>query len=360
LQAFDRAMRIAQVAPLFESVPPKLYGGTERVVSWLTEALVRRGHDVTLFAAADSRTAARLVASCPRAMRVDPASPDATALHVIQLGEVFARARDFDLIHCHVDYPAFPFGRLVETPVVHTLHGRLDVGWLERVFTAFPDTPLVSISAAQRVAVRHLDLNWIATVYHGLPVEHIPFRRESDGYLAFLGRISPEKRPDLAIEVAKRVGLPLKIAAKIDRPDRAYFEREIRPLLDDPLIEFVGEVADAAKYEFLGGALCLLFPIDWPEPFGLVMIESLACGTPVVGRPCGSVPEVVRGGETGFIADTVEELVAAVKRIDVIDRGRCREDVCARFSVERMTDDYERVYSASSARRSAARRRART
>jgi glycosyltransferase involved in cell wall biosynthesis len=337
-------MRIAQVAPLYESVPPKLYGGTERVVSWLTEALVRRGHDVTLFASGDSRTAGRLVAPSARAIRFDEERPNPVALHTIELGQAFERAGDFDVIHCHVDYLAFPFGRLVPTPVVHTLHGRLDLDHLTRVFTAFPHTPLVSISEAQRTPVKHLGLNWIDTVYHGLPLEHIPFRPEPDGYLAFLGRISPEKRVDLAIEVAKRVGLPLRIAAKIDAADRPYFERDIVPLLDDPLIEFLGEVSDDRKFEFLGGATALLFPVDWPEPFGIVMIEAMACGTPTVARRCGSVPEVLQDGHTGFIGDSLEELVAAVKRIDVIDRARCREEARARFSVEIMTDRYEAVY----------------
>jgi glycosyltransferase involved in cell wall biosynthesis len=337
-------MRIAQVAPLYESVPPKLYGGTERVVSWLTEALVRRGHDVTLFASGDSRTSARLVAPCARALRLDPAGRDPTALHAVEIGQVLAQAAEFDLIHCHVDFLAVPFGRLVSTPVLHTLHGRLDVDAIATVFAAFPDTPVVSISDAQRTAVEDLGLNWVATVHHGLPVEQIPFRQDPDGYLAFLGRISPEKRPDLAIAVAKRVGLPLKIAAKVDRSDRAYFEREIRPLLDDPGIEFVGELGDDVKHDFLGRALCLLFPVDWPEPFGVVLIEALACGTPVVARSCGSVPEILRAGATGFIADTVEEFVAAVKRVDLIDRARCREDALARFSADRMADDYEAVY----------------
>jgi glycosyltransferase involved in cell wall biosynthesis len=337
-------MRIAQVAPLYECVPPALYGGTERVVSWLTETLVARGHEVTLFASGDSRTRGRLVAPCRRALRLDPAHPDPIALHTIELAQVFGRAADFDVIHCHVDVLALPFGRLVSTPVVHTLHGRLDLAWLRDVFSEFSDVPLVSISDAQRAPLAGLALDWRATVSHGLPVEHIPFRREPDQYLAFVGRMSREKRPDVAIAVAKQAGLPLKMAAKIDDPDREYFEREIRPLLDEPFIEFVGEVGDADKYDFLGGALALLFPIDWPEPFGIVMIEALACGTPVVARPCGSVPEVLLDGETGFVADTVEEFVAAVKRLDLIDRERCRKRAETMFSIARMTDDYEAVY----------------
>lgn len=338
-------MRIAQIAPLYESVPPRLYGGTERVVSWLTEELVRRGHEVTLFAPGDSRTAARLVAPYPRGLRLDPSPPDAVAVHVIELAQAFERAADFDILHSHVDYLAFPFARLVRTPVVHTLHGRLDLRHLVRLFAQFPEAPLVSISNDQRRALATLELNWLSTVPHGLPVDDIPWRpAPRGGYLAFLGRMSREKRPDLAIEVAKSVGLPLRIAAKVDDPDRRYFDREIRPLLNHPLVEFIGEVDEQQKWEFLGDARCLLFPIDWPEPFGLAMIEALACGTPVVARPCGSVPEVIRDGEVGFLGETVEQLAAAVKRVDVLDRARCRRYAETRFSVSAMTEQYEEVY----------------
>jgi glycosyltransferase involved in cell wall biosynthesis len=337
-------MRIAQVAPLYESVPPKLYGGTERVVSWLTDELVRRGHDVTLFAAGDSETDARLVAGRPRALRLEAAGIDATWAHSLQLGEVFSRARDFDVIHCHVDFLGFPFGRRVATPTVHTLHGRLDVRHLRFLLEEFTDVPLVSISDAQRRPVADLPLAWQATVPHGLPHEGIPFRADTGDYIVFLGRISPEKRPDLAIAVARRLGIPIRLAAKIDTEDRPYFEREIRPLLDDPLVEFLGEVSGAAKYDLLGGARCLLFPIDWPEPFGLAMIEALACGTPVVARPCGSVPEIVEDGVTGWLGDTVDDLARAVKRVDVIDRARCRAAVERRFSVTAMAERYEAVY----------------
>jgi glycosyltransferase involved in cell wall biosynthesis len=337
-------MRIAQLAPPFESVPARLYGGTERVVSWLTEELVRRGHEVTLFASGDSRTAARLVPVCRRALRLDPSRPDPAAVLTIALGEAFARAGEFDLIHAHVDYPAFPFGRLVRTPVVHTMHGRLDLRHIERVFQAFGDVPVVSISDSQREPLARLAVRWMATVHHGLPVDAIPFRPEPGRYLAFIGRISPEKRVDLAIAVARRVGLPLRIAAKVDPSDQAYFERDIRPLLDHPLIEFVGEIGDDEKPAFLGEAIALVFPIDWPEPFGLAMIEALACGTPVVARPFGAVPEVVRDGVTGFTGDSVEELARAVKRIDVIDRARCRREAEERFSVRAMADGYEAVY----------------
>lgn len=339
-------MRIAQVAPLYESVPPRLYGGTERVVSWLADELVERGHEVTLFASGDSRTHARLVSAWPRALRLDPAQPDPFALHTLELAQAFSRADDFDVVHCHVDYLAFPYGRLVSTPVVHTLHGRLDLRPLIHVLTELREVPLVSISDSQREPLTGLDLNWVATVHHGLPMRDVPaVTTASDGrYLVFLGRMSAEKRPDLAIAVAKRAGLPLIMAAKVDRPDREYFEREIRPQLGHPLIEYIGEVSDAEKWRLLGDALALLFPIDWPEPFGLAMIEALACGTPVVARPCGAVPEIVRDGEVGFLADTVDELVAAVKRVDVIDRARCRRWAEAQFSVGVMADHYESVY----------------
>jgi len=339
-------MRIAQVAPLYESVPPRLYGGTERVVSWLADELVQRGHEVTLFASGDSRTHARLVSAWPRALRLDPAQPDPFALHTLELAQAFSRADDFDVVHCHVDYLAFPYGRLVSTPVVHTLHGRLDLRPLIHVLTELREVPLVSISESQREPLAGLDLNWVATVHHGLPMRDVPaVTTASDGrYLVFLGRMSAEKRPDLAIAVAKRAGLPLIMAAKVDRPDREYFEREIRPQLGHPLIEYIGEVSDAEKWRLLGDALALLFPIDWPEPFGLAMIEALACGTPVVARPCGAVPEIVRDGEVGFLADTVDELVAAVKRVDVIDRARCRRWAEAQFSVGVMADHYESVY----------------
>jgi len=339
-------MRIAQVAPLYESVPPRLYGGTERVVSWLADELVQRGHEVTLFASGDSRTHARLVSAWPRALRLDPAQPDPFALHTLELAQAFSRADDFDVVHCHVDYLAFPYGRLVSTPVVHTLHGRLDLRPLIHVLTELREVPLVSISDSQREPLAGLDLNWDATVHHGLPMQDVPaVTTASDGrYLVFLGRMSAEKRPDLAIAVAKRAGLPLIMAAKVDRPDREYFEREIRPQLGHPLIEYIGEVSDAEKWRLLGDALALLFPIDWPEPFGLAMIEALACGTPVVARPCGAVPEIVRDGEVGFLADTVDELVAAVKRVDVIDRARCRRWAEAQFSVGVMADHYESVY----------------
>jgi glycosyltransferase involved in cell wall biosynthesis len=348
-------MRIAQVAPLYEAVPPTLYGGTERVVSLLTEELVRRGHDVTLFASGDSITAANLVAVTKRALRLDGTSRELLAAEIIrQLDLVFGNAGDFDLIHCHVDYLAYPFSGLVATPTLHTVHGRLDLPYLAPVYRQFTRVPLVSISDAQRVPLAGIGVTWAGTVHHGLAPERFAFSPEPDGYLAFLGRLSPEKQPDVAIEVAKRAGLPLRIAAKVDAADREYFDRVVAPLLDDPLIDFIGEIGDGDKAAFLGGARALLFPIDWPEPFGLVMIEALACGTPVVARPCGSVPEVVRPGVSGFIGDTVADLVDAVKRIDTIDRARCRRDFERRFSVARMVDDYEAVYRRACARPRAA------
>ncbi len=339
-------MRIAQVAPLYESVPPRLYGGTERVVSWLTEELVRRGHDVTLFASRDSRTMARLVAPCERAVRLDPSRPDAITLHMLEISDVLAQAEGFDVLHCHLESLALPLGTLARCPTVHTLHGRIDVHHMVRLLGHYRHVPLVSISDAQRRPVADLDLNWQATVHHGLPLEMVPFDPDGGrgGYLAFLGRVSPEKRPDLAIAVAKQLERPLVMAGKIDHADRSYFESEIRPLLDHPLIEFIGELGQAQTFQFLSDALCLLFPIDWPEPFGLVMIEAMACGTPVIARPCGSVPEVICDGVTGYIADTVDEMVGAVKRLDLIERSACRAHVERRFSVGAMADRYEEVY----------------
>jgi glycosyltransferase involved in cell wall biosynthesis len=348
-------MRIAQVAPLFESVPPRLYGGTERVVSDLTEELVRRGHEVTLFASGDSCTTATLVPVVDRALRFGADTRDLlTAEFARQMGMVFSRAADFDVIHCHVDYLAFPFSMLTRTRTVHTIHGRLDLPHLVPVYRQFNTVPLVSISDAQRAPLEAVGVHWAGTVYHGLPTERYAFSPEDRGYLAFLGRISPEKQPDLAIEIARRVGLPIKIAAKIDAVDREYYERTVAPLLDDPLVEYLGEIGDADKAAFLGSARALLFPIDWPEPFGLVMIEAMACGTPIVARPCGSVPEVVVDGRTGFVGSSLVELADAVKRIDEIDRAECRRHVEAHFSVERMAEDYEAVYRRLGARRRAA------
>jgi glycosyltransferase involved in cell wall biosynthesis len=336
-------VRIAQVAPLAEPVPPTHYGGTERVVSYLTEELVRRGHDVTLFASGDSRTSARLVAVCPRALRLAGGVDDASSAQIDQIAQVLARAGDFDVIHSHVDYVGFPLATAVSTPSVHTLHGRLDRPYLRPIYWQFRDLAFVSISDAQRAPLADLDLRWAGTVHHGMPLEGYSFSPTPGQYLAFLGRTSPEKGVDRAIAIAKRAEVHLKIAAKVDPADRAYFEQTIRPLLDHPLIEFMGEIGGEAKRELLASALALLFPIDWPEPFGLVMIEAMACGTPVIARPFGSVPEVVAPG-TGLLGDTTDELVAAVHRVHMIDRAACRRHVERSFTVKRMVDRYEAIY----------------
>jgi glycosyltransferase involved in cell wall biosynthesis len=335
-------VKIAQVAPLYESVPPKLYGGTERVVSYLTEELVRQGHDVTLFASGDSLTSARLVPCSSEALRLSSTCVDSLAPHIVMLEEVYRRADRFDVIHFHIDYLHYPLSRRYGVPHVTTLHGRLDVPELLLVYDEFGDMPVVSISDSQRRPLAHN--NWQATVYHGLPRNLLTYQPQPQGYLAFLGRISPEKRVDRAIEIAIRAGLPLKIAAKVDAVDHDYFDEEIKSLLKHPLVEFIGEVGGAEKDTFLGNARALLFPIDWPEPFGLVMIESLACGTPVVAWRCGSVPEVIDDGVTGFIIDDLDQAVRAVERISTISRAGCREVFERRFSAERMARDYLAVY----------------
>ena len=340
----SRLLRIAQVAPLYERVPPALYGGTERVVSYLTEELVARGHHVTLFASGDSRTKAKLVAPTARALRLDGQPRDDLAFHILELARVFEHPCDFDIIHCHVGHLAFPFARLAGASTIHTLHGRLDLPDTFPVFKHFRDQPLVSISHAQRQPFKGLGVNWVGTVYHGLPLDQFPYSRRGGDYLAFLGRISPEKRPDLAIALAKRLGVPLKIAAKVDPVDRVYFQREIEPLLGHPLVDYIGEINDHDKPGFLGAARALVFPIDWPEPFGLVLIEALACGTPVIARRRGSVPELVLHGRTGFIVDTLEDMEQAVRSLDRIERAECRRDVETRFCVERMVDGYEAIY----------------
>jgi glycosyltransferase involved in cell wall biosynthesis len=334
-------MKIAQVAPLTESVPPKFYGGTERVVSHLVEELVRRRHEVTLFASGDSRTSARLVPVTDGALRLSGCQ-DAIAPHVLMLEHVMRRASDFDIIHFHVAPLHFPLARRSVTPHVTTLHGRLDLSELAPLFREYQDIPCVSISDAQRAPLPQA--NWVATVKHGLPSHLLSFEPGPGSYLAFLGRISPEKRVDRAIAIARAARQPLRIAAKVDPADSRYFEREIRPLLDDPLVDFIGEIDDHRKREFLSQARALLFPIDWPEPFGLVMIEALACGTPVVAFRGGSVDEVLDDGLTGFIVETVEEAVAAVGRVDAIDRRTCRAVFEQRFSVGRMAEQYLEVY----------------
>ena len=338
-------MRIAQVAPLIESVPPRFYGGTERIVSYLTEELVRQGHQVTLFASGDSVTRAELVACTNQALRMQPEVRDALPYLIIAIDQVRRRAHEFDVLHFHIDYLHFPLFRASGRSTVTTLHGRLDLPDLLPVFAAFPEMSLVSISDHQRRPLPHL--RWLRTIHHGLPGDLYPFAAVPTGdYLAFLGRICPEKRPDRAIEIARRAGIPLKIAAKVDRVDETYFADVVRPLLRDPLIEFVGEIGEAEKASLLGGARGLLFPIDWPEPFGLVMIEAMACGTPVIAYRCGSVPEVIEEGITGYIVDGIEGAVAAVDRVGMLDRAVIRQRFEERFSVERMAKDYLAVYHA--------------
>ena len=335
-------MRIAQVAPLYESVPPKYYGGTERIASYLTEELVRQGHDVTLFASGDSVTKARFVSGCRRSLRLDKHCVDQMAHHVVMLEQVYRRAAEFDVIHFHVDYLHFGLSRRESVTRVTTLHGRLDLPDLIPLYQEFRDEPVVSISTSQRTPIPWA--NWQATVYHGLPEDLYTFRPGPGSYLAFLGRISPEKRVDRAIEIARRVGMPLRVAAKVDAVDEEYFATTIEPLLDHPLIEFVGEIGDAEKDEFLGNASMLLFPIDWPEPFGLVMIEAMACGTPVIAYSNGSVPEVMEQGRTGFIVDSLEEAIEAVRHVPQLSRERCREIFEQRFTAERMAHECVRVY----------------
>jgi glycosyltransferase involved in cell wall biosynthesis len=336
-------MRIAQVAPLYESVPPQAYGGTERVVSYLTEELVRQGHEVTLFAAGDSVTAAELVAGCERSLRTHDACRDPLAHHYVMLERVIQRASDFDVVHFHIDYLHFPISRRIGVPFVTTLHGRLDLPDLQPVYDEFTETPLVSISDAQRAPLPQA--NFVRTVHHGLPqdLHHPSF--ESGGYFAFLGRISPEKRVDRAITIAKELGVPLKIAAKVDAADRVYYEREIAPMLDDSLVEFIGEIGEHEKGDFLRGARALLFPIDWPEPFGLVMIEAMACGTPVVAFRHGSVPEILDHGVSGFIVDDLDAATDAARRTREIERRACRAAFERRFSVERQANTYLEVYA---------------
>jgi glycosyltransferase involved in cell wall biosynthesis len=335
-------MRIAQVAPLIESVPPKHYGGTERIVSYLTEELVRAGHEVTLFASGDSVTSARLIASCQRSLRKNERCKDPVAREILLVDHVIEHVDDFDLIHFHTGYLHFPVCRYLPVPHVTTLHGRLDMPDLVPVFDRFRNEPLISISDAQRQPLPRA--NWEATIYHGLPKDLFVFQPNRGKYLAFLGRISSEKRVDRAIEIAKRASMPLKIAAKVDRADRRYFKRDIEPLLSQSHVEWVGEISDQQKNEFLGNAYALLFPIDWPEPFGLVMIEAMACGTPVIAYERGSVPEVLDDGVTGFIVQDLDKAVKAVNRVRNVSRSRCREVFERRFAVTRMASDYVYVY----------------
>lgn len=338
-------MRIAQIAPLFEPVPPPRYGGTERVVHWLVEELVRRGHDVTLFASGDSRTSARLAPVWPRALRLSGnplEQPD--ALHTAAIHQALAMEPAFDVIHSHVDWVGLPFA--ASGPIVTTLHGRLDLPEIQAIARAFPGAPLVSISEDQRVPLRFA--NFLATVHHGLPLDGVPFVRRPDDYVAFVGRISRCKRPDIAIRAACDARVPLKIAAKVrgNREDEEYWHRVMEPLLAEcpDTVEFVGEIGDAHKAEFMGRARALLFPVEWPEPFGLVAIEAMSFGTPVIATPRGALPEIVKDGRTGFIVNGLEEMVGAIRAADAIDRAECRRHVEERFGVSRMVDDYERVY----------------
>jgi glycosyltransferase involved in cell wall biosynthesis len=335
-------MRIAQIAPLAEAVPPKRYGGTERVVSFLTEELVRQGHEVTLFASADSRTSAKLVSCCRTAVRLDESVNDHVPYTLLMLDRVRECADQFDILHFHIELQHFPLFQDIASRTVTTLHGRLDAKELSPFYARFSQFPLVSISQDQRRPLP--PVSWAGTVYHGLPLDLLPFSPAAKGgYLAFLGRISPEKRPDRAIEIAKRSGVPLRIAAKIDDQHKEYFEEHIRPQLDNPLIEFVDEIGDSAKGEFLGQARALLFPIDWPEPFGLVMIEAMACGTPVIAYAEGSVPEII-DESTGFIVNNTDEAVQAVSRLDELDRAAIRGRFEERFSARRMAENYVEIY----------------
>jgi glycosyltransferase involved in cell wall biosynthesis len=336
-------MKIAQIAPLMESVPPRLYGGTERVVSHLSEELVRQGHDVTLFASGDSVTSARLVAGTAQAIRLNPAVQDHIPHYMIMLDRLRRSAQLFDILHFHIDAFHMPLFRDMAGKTVTTLHGRQDLPDLLPMYRAFPEMPLVSISNAQRQPIA--DSNFAKTIYHGLPLDLLRANYEPrGGYLAFLGRISPEKRPDRAIAIASALGLRLKIAAKVDRADESYFRETIAPLLDRPGVEFVGEINDRDKIKFLGDALALLFPIDWPEPFGLVMIEAMACGTPVLGFRCGSVPEIIDDNVTGRVVASVEEAVRLLPQVIRLDRRAVRRRFGERFSATRMATDYLSVY----------------
>jgi glycosyltransferase involved in cell wall biosynthesis len=338
-------MKIAQIAPLHESVPPKLYGGTERAVSYLTEELVRLGHDVTLFASGDSRTSAKLMRCSDMALRLNPVVKDALPYHIRMIDEVRRRSDEFDILHFHTDLLHFPVVRDCAGRAVTTLHGRLDLPDLKPLYSAFSDIPLVSISREQRRPLPRR-LNWVGNVYHGLPKDLLPFKPVPAGnYLAFVGRISPEKRPDRAIRIALRAGLPLKIAAKIDKVDQAYWDNVVSPLVKaHPQVEFIGEIDERQKADFLGNARALLFPIDWPEPFGLVMIEAMACGTPVVAFQAGSVPEVVDDGLSGYVVKNVGEAVAAVARLEALDRQKVRALFDNRFTIERVARDYLAIY----------------
>ena len=335
-------MKIAQVAPLFERVPPKRYGGTERIISYLTEELVRQGHDVTLFASGDSITSATLVPVIPESVRKDGTKESWLAHHLTEMDLVSELAETFDIIHFHTDYLHFPIARLLPAPHVTTLHGRLDLQELVPLYRRFADMPLVSISQEQRAPLPWM--NWVDTVHHGLPADLYSCGPGNGGYFVFLGRISPEKRLDRAIAIARKCDMPLVIAAKIDCADQIYFNEIISPMLSDPMVKFIGEVEENEKRTLLQNAHALLFPIDWPEPFGLVMIEAFACGTPVVAYRRGSTPEVMEHGVTGFLVTNQEEALIAARNIDSIDRKLCRKAFDRRFTVARMASRYVRAY----------------
>jgi glycosyltransferase involved in cell wall biosynthesis len=335
-------MKIAQVAPLIESVPPRLYGGTERVVSYLTEALVGLGHDVTLFASGDSITSAELVPCCPRALRLDPTVHDTIPYFMLMIDKVRERAAEFDVLHFHIDLFHFPLFRSIAARTLTTLHGRQDLGDLKPFYSRFGDMPLISISNDQRKPLPQA--NFVATIHHGIPVDLLQPSLEQGRYLAFLGRISPEKRPDRAIRIARAAGIPLKIAAKVDKIDEDYFRTDIVPLLDGPGVEFIGEINEHEKTKFLGEAAALIFPVDWPEPFGLVMIEAMASGTPVLAFRCGSIPEVIEDGVTGRVVDSEEEAIAALLDILSYDRRAVRRRFEERFDATRMAKEYVSTY----------------
>src|ERR1700739_4984648 len=335
-------MKIAQVAPLIESVPPRLYGGTERIVSYLTEELVGLGHAVTLFASGDSITSADLVSCCTRALRLDPTVRDTIPHFMLMIDKVRERAGEFDVLHFHIDLFHFPLFRSLASRTLTTLHGRQDLGDLKPFYCRFGEMPLISISDDQRRPLPHA--NFVATIHHGSPAgPHRP-SFEPGSYVAFLGRISPEKRPDRAIRIARAAGIPLKIAAKVDKVDEEYFRNEILPLIDGPGVEFVGEINEREKTKFLGEAAALLFPVDWPEPFGLVMIEAMACGTPVLAFRCGSIPEIIEDGVTGKVVDSEQEAIAALPAILAYDRRRVGQRFEEKFTSTRMAQDYVSTY----------------
>jgi glycosyltransferase involved in cell wall biosynthesis len=335
-------MKIAQISPLYESVPPKLYGGTERVVHYITEELVAQGHEVTLFASGDSVTSARLIPVTSKSLRLDEKSIDLLAPHFTMMEMVEKEAHQFDFIHNHIDYMMYPLIKRNKQHFLTTLHGRLDIPELQPLYKEFFQIPVISISDSQRLPIPFA--NWKGTVYHGLPPDLYKLNPEGGNYLVFVGRISPEKRVDRAIDIAIKAGIPLKIAAKIDKADRDYFEEKIKHLLDHSLVELIGEVNDHEKQELFGNALGLIYPIDWPEPFGLAMIEAMACGTPVVAYRHGSVPEVIDEGLTGYVVNSQEEAVEAVNKLHTLNRRKCREVFERRFSATRMVNDYLAIY----------------